>query len=798
MENPGSNQLPEVDSLPDGFVESPSEILAPKTPISKEEKPLHPDCKEDDLVSSEFGANKGQKQRTFPVPLSEADGFEGSADYVEGKVVCPELSNSVPEAAECSEVKEVKGKCESTETCIGGGSETNLTALKESSSSESIDLPKNKKTETTETKRKSAKRTSKSEKEFLEFSLKYQQVLAERDTAVAVRDKLESLCRELQRQNKMLMDECKRVSMEGQNLRLDLSARFQDAIKDVSNKLEEQKDDCLSQLKENEMLRNKLKELAEQYALSEQQYAQKLKQKTLELQLSDLKIKQHEEKLIQEQAQMKVYAEQVSQLLVTEKNLRMQLTADGEKFQQFQDALSKSNEVFETFKQEIEKMAKSIKELRKENVFLKSKCDKSDFTLIELVEERERMKKQLEKTKNQKEKLESLCRSLQAERKQSSTGSNGSNSLADQICKKVTSEMDFFFRGLNEDFSSSQMDILRCPFLRNINEPTNFSFSSALPFPMPVRGAKGPIFEDGPNFDMAFRLFHGRDGVVPLSGRSSLRIEKAETETAPPKFNPLAAKAATISLSSFGPGGPFSFDAFSNKWNNQKGKGKGKSSKNESSSQGGKSNHEAMGNEWLQNGSCPIAKSYRAVSGVLPLVAKVLQPPPGMKYRCPPAVVAARAALAQTAFAKNLRPQSLPTKVLVIGMLGMAANVPLGIWREHTEKFSPSWFVAIHAAVPFIAMLRKSVLMPKTAMAFTIAASVLGQVIGSRAERYRLKAVAAKQLGMEESSVSVGGANQLDIVAVKNSDCRKDVVEWEPVSIQVAMARPSSSTDVFC
>lgn len=33
---------------------------------------------------------------------------------------------------------------------------------------------------------------------------------------------------------------------------------------------------------------------------------------------------------------MKLYAEQVSELLATEKNLRMQLTADGEKFQQFQ------------------------------------------------------------------------------------------------------------------------------------------------------------------------------------------------------------------------------------------------------------------------------------------------------------------------------------------------------------------------------------------------------------------------------------------------------------------------------
>jgi deoxyribodipyrimidine photolyase len=90
--------------------------------------------------------------------------------------------------------------------------------------------------------------------------------------------------------------------------------------------------------------------------LSEQQHEQRLKQKTLELQISALKIKQHEEKLIHEQSQMKVYADQVSQLLSTEKNLRLQLTSDGDKFQQFQDALVKSNEVFETFKQEIDKV----------------------------------------------------------------------------------------------------------------------------------------------------------------------------------------------------------------------------------------------------------------------------------------------------------------------------------------------------------------------------------------------------------------------------------------------------------
>jgi len=79
-----------------------------------------------------------------------------------------------------------------------------------------------------------------------------------------------------------------------------------------------------------------------------------------------------------------------------------------------------------------------------------------------------------------------------------------------------------------------------------------------------ARGAKGPIFEDGPNFDMAFRVFHGRDGVVPLSEGSFPQIEMPLPKPSP-EFNPLAAKAATISLSAFG--GFFSFGDFSNKRN---------------------------------------------------------------------------------------------------------------------------------------------------------------------------------------------------------------------------------------
>ncbi|KAK4353474.1 hypothetical protein RND71_028992 [Anisodus tanguticus] len=275
-----------------------------------------------------------------------------------------------------------------------------------------------------------------------------------------------------------------------------------------------------------------------------------------------------------------------------------------------------------------------------------------------------------------------------------------------RACGKIlghpsSSKMEFFSRNTSDDSLGFQQGIVRCPFLTNINEPTNFSFSSSVGVPIPVRGGKGPIFEDGPNFDMAFRLFDGQNGAVPLSGRLSITNEKQDSKPALCHFNPLAAKAATISLSAFGFGGPFVVPS----------------------------------SEY-----CPSSCS------------KDFSAPPGVKLKCPPAIVASRAALSRTAFAKNLRPQPLPAKVLVIGVLGMAANIPLGIWREHTEKFSPSWFAAVHAAVPFIGILRKSVLMPKTAIAFTIAASVLGQVIGSRAERYRLKAVAARELVLMKNS----------------------------------------------
>ncbi|KAG8069462.1 hypothetical protein GUJ93_ZPchr0006g44776 [Zizania palustris] len=134
--------------------------------------------------------------------------------------------------------------------------------------------------------------------------------------------------------------------------------------------------------------------------------------------------------------------------------------------------------------------------------------------------------------------------------------------------------MEMFFGSFFSESASSQNifghpNVERCPFLRNIDGATSFSFSSALP--VAARGGKGPIFEEGPGFDSAFKLFHGRDGIVPLSGRSSAPDENnhdsIDVKPAPAlPFNPLAARAATISLSAFG---PFGFNFFNGKGKRQ-------------------------------------------------------------------------------------------------------------------------------------------------------------------------------------------------------------------------------------
>lgn len=211
------------------------------------------------------------------------------------------------------------------------------------------------------------------------------------------------------------------MAAEEQQKRQDLSKKFHTTIKEITTKMEEQGEERMKQLKENETLREKLKNLAEQYQIREQHYATQMKAKDLERQLLEAKLKQQADIALQEALKAQAYKEQIASLAKTEGELRNQLSLYAEKFEQFQDTLTKSNDVFATFKQEMERMTKTIKQREKENAALKKKSEQSDITLIELVEERNGLRKQLETVKAQKLKLEGLCRALQADRSPSAS-----------------------------------------------------------------------------------------------------------------------------------------------------------------------------------------------------------------------------------------------------------------------------------------------------------------------------------------------------------------------------------------
>ncbi len=67
-------------------------------------------------------------------------------------------------------------------------------------------------------------------------------------------------------------------------------------------------------------------------------------------------------------------------------------------------------------------------------------------------------------------------------------------------------------------------------------------------------------------------------------------------------------------------------------------------------------------------------------------------------------------------------------------LLAFAINLPLGWWRCRRQKFSPSWFLAIHASIPLLVATRFALGLSLWIIPIEIAAAVMGQVSGARVD----------------------------------------------------------------
>uniref|UniRef100_A0AAZ3SB26 Taxilin gamma n=1 Tax=Oncorhynchus tshawytscha TaxID=74940 RepID=A0AAZ3SB26_ONCTS len=225
---------------------------------------------------------------------------------------------------------------------------------------------------------------------------------SEHSKAILARSKLESLCRELQRHNKTLKDDNTQRSREYEERRKEATLHFQMTLNQIEVQMEQHNSHNSKLRQENMELAQKLNKLIKQYELREEHIDKVFKHKEKQQQLVDAKLQRT--------------AELMRELEGKQQRERDFLSLYMDKFEEFQTTLAKSNEVFTTFRQEMEKMTKKIKKLEKETTLWRTKWETNNQALLQMAEEKTLRDKHHKGLHGKLECLEKLCRALQKER----------------------------------------------------------------------------------------------------------------------------------------------------------------------------------------------------------------------------------------------------------------------------------------------------------------------------------------------------------------------------------------------
>ncbi|XP_048210150.1 beta-taxilin [Perognathus longimembris pacificus] len=265
------------------------------------------------------------------------------------------------------------------------------------------------------------------QKKQVQIQKEKDQLQSEHSRAILARSKLESLCRELQRHNKTLKEETLQRAREEEEKRKEITSHFQTTLTDIQAQIEQQSERNMKLCQENTELAEKLKSIIDQYELREEHLDKIFKHRELQQKLVDAKLEQaqelmkeaeerhsrEKEYLLNQAAEWKLQAKVLKE---QETVLQAQLTLYSGRFEEFQNTLTKSNEVFATFKQEMDKTTKKMKRLEKDTATWKARFENCNKALLDMIEEKALRAKEYECFVMKIGRLEKLCRALQEER----------------------------------------------------------------------------------------------------------------------------------------------------------------------------------------------------------------------------------------------------------------------------------------------------------------------------------------------------------------------------------------------
>lgn len=88
------------------------------------------------------------------------------------------------------------------------------------------------------------------------------------------------------------------------------------------------------------------------------------------------------------------------------------------------------------------------------------------------------------------------------------------------------------------------------------------------------------------------------------------------------------------------------------------------------------------------------------------------------------------------------------TKILIFAIVIYLINIPFGFWRAGTQRFTLSWYLAIHIPVPAIILLRVYYDLGWTWQSYTIlvAAFFFGQLTGQLIRKNKISKSSVKNI----------------------------------------------------
>uniref|UniRef100_A0A7S0TUC5 Uncharacterized protein n=1 Tax=Hemiselmis andersenii TaxID=464988 RepID=A0A7S0TUC5_HEMAN len=228
--------------------------------------------------------------------------------------------------------------------------------------------------------------------------------------------KLEALCKQLQKTNSEVVMDSKVKDEEARDRTKEMADKFSHSILDIQSKIEAQDGERLKDRQDNEKLREQLKSFLAQYDTREEAFEKQLATKDLERQLAEAKLAQSEGLCSKAIASAEAYRKRLEEVEEAERREREQLAEYGDKFKGFQETMSKSNEVFASYKKETEKLTKRLKVAERERKEAVLRADMGAKALGDAKAAMEETKRELAVACKAKVSLEGMCRALTEER----------------------------------------------------------------------------------------------------------------------------------------------------------------------------------------------------------------------------------------------------------------------------------------------------------------------------------------------------------------------------------------------